>query len=445
MNIKIYAILAAMTLMSLSMQAASNFDTSTVPSDVVKIYPTPDSRVDIGPNASPMGLQQISVLFNREVRVNTDCKEEACIFRQGEDTPLQTVGISGVSVDLTQPKMGSILFPNSCRENGSYRVTIPMGFWTIEGGSPSISGAFDLYYEILNPQQISPAESVVKQLSEFRLEFPGYQEAKLINADKIELFRHSSPDGYPLTIKEGKNDDGTPANYIEIKLAEPITEQGEYSLFVRAGAAEGVNYIGSDDTGITVEPNVEALYRYTVSQLDIPTITPKEGVIETFNSFELTVPEGAEFWFVNDRAVSFIYKVNDDGSLAPDASYRLTGRRIADTNKILLSINEKGETISSVSPSAGKYALQLASGLFSGSWNGEFINSAPFVYYYESINTEGSVESPTAPSHNASTHKGIYTIDGKMISEDAQTPMMKKLPEGIYVIEGKKTYLKSRN
>ncbi len=109
-----------------------------------------------------------------------------------------------------------------------------------------------------------------------------------------------------------------------------------------------------------------------------------------------------------------------------------------------MSINEKGETISSVSPSAGKYALQLASGLFSGSWNGEFINSAPFVYYYESINTEGSVESPTAPSHNASTHKGIYTIDGKMISEDAQTPMMKKLLEGLYFIEGKKTYLKSR-
>lgn len=443
MNIKTIVSVSLLTMLYSPMQAGAYLGASSVPENVSAVYPTPDSRVDLGPNASPLGLQQISVVFNSDVTVNTDCTEKACIYLEGEDTPLQTVGISGASADLTQSKMGSVLFPNSCTANGSYRVTIPEGFWKLDGHG--LSGAFDLNYEILVPQRIWPAAGVASELKEFRLEFPGYDEARVLDPSKIEFFRHSSPGIYPISITVGRNEDGTKANYILISLQEPVTEQGEYSLFVQEGAAEGVRYGESSDKSEaeeeTTDTNIEALYHYTVSQIAAPAIVPAAGTVEAFVPFELTVPEGAEFWFVNDRAVSFIYPVEDDGTLSPDAAYRLTARKDDATDKIVLTIVENGEPMTSVVPQPGSYALQLASGLFSGSWNGEFINSAPFVYYYNVLDTPDGVKITPANLESNRQH-GIFTIDGRKITDTKEGASTELLPEGVYVIDGQKKYIK---
>lgn len=443
MNIKTIAAAVSLTMLSLPVQAGAYFGTSSIPENVAAVYPTPDRRVDLGPNASPLGIQQISILFKYDAAVNPNCTEKACIYIEGKDTPLQTVGISGASSDLTQSKMGSILFPNSCTANGLYRVTIPEGFWTLDGHG--LSGAFDLNYEILVPQRIWPTERVATELKEFRLEFPGYDEARLLDPKKIEFFRHSSPDEYPLAVSVGKNEDGTNANYIQISLLKPVTEQGEYSLFVQAEAAEGILYGGTSDkleaTAATTDANIEALYHYTVSKLSTPAIIPAEGIVNTFASFELTVPEGAEFWFVNDRAVSFIYPVEEDGSLSPDAAYRLTARKDDTTDKIVLTIVENGEPVASVAPQSGNYALELASGLFSGSWNGEFINSAPFVYYYNVVDTPQGIKI-TPASVDSKAQRGIFTLDGRKIPEVQEETGSELLPEGLYIIDGQKKYIR---
>ena len=166
--------------------------------------------------------------------------------------------------------------------------------------------------------------------------------------------------------------------------------------------------------------------------------------MESFATFELTVPEGADFWFVNDKAASFIYQVDDNGSILPDALYRLTGNRIEGTDTIILTIIEDGEPVESVTPTQGNYALKLASGLFSGSWNGEFINSAPYIYYYEAIGDPSGIDSIDSGNRNEIKHAiltGIYTIDGKKISEETEKGDTMVLPEGIYIIDGQKTYV----
>lgn len=446
MNVKKYAIIAIIMMLAGSMYT-DTYASSTYPENVTAIYPQPDSRVDLAPSAFPMGIQQISIMFTDNVSVNPNCKGKACIYLDGEDTPIQEVGISGASVDFEQKKLGCILFPYSCKSNGNYRVTIPDGFWVIEGETGGYSKALELYYSIYNPQRITPAPTVMKELSEFRLEFPDYDNVKLLNPNNIELFKLSSDDNYPLSVSVGKNEDGTPANFLQINLITPITQPGEYCLYVKKEAAEAFYYGGSHEkpepARIRTVQNIEALYKYTVSQIDAPAISPAEGILESFSTFELTVPQGAEFWFVNDKAVSLIYKVNDDGTLAPDASYRLTGQRIGDTDKILLNIIENGDILESVTPGPGKYALQLASGLFSGSWNGEFVNSAPFVYFYDVIGDPSSIKLPSDIDKSKNV-KGIYTIDGKKISEKSGSQQIKALPEGIYIIDGKKTYINSR-
>ena len=212
-------------------------------------------------------------------------------------------------------------------------------------------------------------------------------------------------------------------------------------------AVEAIHYDGahekSESAIISTEQNIEALYRYTVSQIDAPTISPSDRVLDSFSTFELTVPQGADFWFLNDKAINFIYKVNDDGSLAPDASYRLKGQRIGNTDKILLNVFENGAFAESVTPEPGAYALQLAYGLFSGSWNGEFVNSAPFVYYYDAIENINDITMLPSDTDNAIDAKGIYSIEGKKISGKSGSMQINALPDGIYIIDGKKTYVNS--
>ena len=439
MNMKTIAAAALLTMLGLPMTAAANPGSSILPDNVAAVDPQPDSRVNLGFNYYPYGLQYLTFTFRNDVAVNPACEGEACIYIDGQDTPLQTVGISGVSIDHMQGKIGQLSFPNACTSNGVYRVTIPEGFWIIEGTNPPYSGAMELNYEILVPQRISPDTQVVKELTEFRLEFPGYEEAKLLSPSKIEFFRTGSPEEYPLAISVGKNEDGSNANYILIKLMEPVTEQGDYGLFVQEGAAEGIRHDG--ENAEKSDPNIETVYQYTISKIDAPQILPSEGVVETFSPFELTVPGNPEFWFVNDRAVSFIYPVDDNGNISPDAAYRLTGKKDDNTEKIVLSVIEDGTPVTKIIPTPGNYALKLAAGLFSGSWNGEFINSAPFIYYYKVVDTTNGVKIiPTGMEYAAP--KEIYTIDGRKIQSVQSTAGTENLPEGIYIIDGQKKYIK---
>lgn len=439
MNMKPIAAAALLTTLCLPTSVTADPGVSTIPDNVVAIDPEPDTRVNLGFNAYPYGLQYLTFTFNYDVAVNTACEEKACIYLDGNDTPLQTTGISGVSIDHMQAKIGQLAFPKACTSNGVYRITIPEGFWRLEGANPPYSGAMELNYEILVPQRITPDEQVVKELKEFRLEFPGYDEARLLSPSKIEFFRTGSPEEYPLAISVGKNEDGSNANYILIKLMEPVTEQGEYGLFVQEGAAEGIRY--DADNVEKSDHNIETLRQYTISKIDAPQILPSEGVIETFSPFELTVPGNPEFWFVNDRAVCFIYPVDANGTISPDAVYRLTGKIGNGTDKIVLTIIEDGKPQTDVRPAPGSYALKLASGLFSGSWDGDFINSAPFVYYYQVTDTPDGVRI-TPANDGQGGQREIYTIDGRRIPSRHATESTDNLPEGIYVIDGRKKYIK---
>lgn len=435
MKTKRYASLVAI-MATVAASAYAITGTSVLPQNVTSVDPRPDTRVNTGAFSSPLGVQQISVVFSKDVTINASCTEKAHIYKDGEETPIQSVGISGAFVDAMYSNIGGVLFPNSCTSNGNYRVTIPEGFWQLSGAG--LSGAFDLYYEILTPQTISPSNSIQRELKEFRMEFPGFDEVKILDKSKFEFLRLSSSDTYNINVSEGINEDGSRANYILITLATPVTTQGEYNLFIQANAAEGISYgpnYPENPNDIIREPNTEVLQRYTVSLVDKSAINPAEGLLDKFTSFELTVPEGSQFWFVNDKAVNFIYPVNEDGSLSPDPICRLTGRRIEDTEKILLTVNENGNVVDSFTPKPGKYALQLASGLFSGSWDDEFINSSPYIYYYEIMGGSSVDEIPT-PYIKAD--EAVYTIDGRKVSDSKESLREKTLPKGIYISGGHK-------
>lgn len=434
------------SLLSLDVNAENT--QSILPENVRAVYPEPDKRVEYSPNAYPLGVQQISVVYTEDIFVNPDCIGNAHIYRDGDPQPFQSVGISGVSVDYEKNNMGSVLFPYSCTYNGKYRVTIPEGFWIVGESNPKLSGALDLNYEIYVPQSVIPSQNVSTELTEFRLVFPEFDAAVIKNPKKIEIFKLSSDKRYPLTLSVGQKNDGSPDNYVSIRLTEPITTQGDYHLFIQANAAEGIKYGPNyhlDPTDFYSEPNTEVLCPYTVSHIPAPAIEPESGIIESFKSFKLAVPKGAEYWFLNDKAVSFIYPVNDDGTLAPDPICRLIGNRDEDSSCITLKIIENGDSIETLTPKSGKYALKLGNGLFSGSWNGEFINSAAYIYYYEIVNADNSGITAIHTPELEMTNNTVYDLTGRKILETSDSGRLKIIPRGIYIINGQKTYITGKD
>ncbi len=110
MNAKRYASLTVL-MAAIAASAYAFGESSVLPGNVRSVDPRPDSRVNVGPFSSPLGLQQISVMFSNDVTVNKECTAQAHIYKEGDETPLQSVGISGVTTDIMQKKIGELLFP----------------------------------------------------------------------------------------------------------------------------------------------------------------------------------------------------------------------------------------------------------------------------------------------------------------------------------------------
>ena len=109
-----YAAVAAALMMACSAAEAYDINgSSTIPSNVTAVYPEPDRRVSLAPTEYPLGVQHISIVFDRDVTVNTACTEQAHIYRDGEDEPFQSVGVSGASVDFLDFTVAGLLFPNN--------------------------------------------------------------------------------------------------------------------------------------------------------------------------------------------------------------------------------------------------------------------------------------------------------------------------------------------
>lgn len=285
-----------------------------------------------------------------------------------------------------------------------------------------------LPYEIYVPQAVAPAPGVLESLSVITVSFPDFEKAELLDKSKISLYGVGTVADLEFDVTAGEYD-----NQLDIVIAAPVSKAGDYKLQLLAGAMRGVNADGS------AESNCEMIYSWTIAAAAQPAITPAEGEVKEFSSFVISVPEGAAFWFCDDRSKNYIYEADEEGNLYSDPLCMV--KPVADmaAGTITLTVMETSEGKDTLIPTDGYYCLVLAKGLYSGSWGDDFINSPELRYYYKVANNYSIVD--TLDGMDAES-ADVYNMHGVRVLRGVTADDLRTLPAGIYVYAGRKVVVR---
>lgn len=402
-------------------------DILPLPDQVASVSPA-QGWVDTSNNANPLGVTEISVNFRTAPEVNPECTSTISIYVDGSDVAAETLVANEVAhVDAMGYPSGGFSFTKRFTAPGLYHVSIPAGVWLLGGEA---SPAIELNYGIRQLQILSPASGIYDEISNITLTVAGTNVQK---RDTPELF--SGLDDYDLTVSI---EEGTDSSVINMTLDTPITEPGTYTLLIPGGT---FTYdIEEDGQTVTIESQ-EIVATYYISSVPKPAIDPEEGTVKGFDKFTLTMPEGYSMFFADTMSISYIYAVLPDGSLSPSYEYRV---RVAEydseagTVQLVVLNSDSMPTETLLSPANGEYALRLASSLVSGTYNDEFVGTAPFTYYY-TVNNNTGIENI---SNTENELLDVYTLTGIRVGRNLDRESLKTLPAGLYIVNGKKIMLR---
>ncbi len=269
----------------------------------------------------------------------------------------------------------------------------------------------------------------------------------IVKPASLEFFPVGSADDYVLKSSVKASVAGGPNNMVVINFLDEdgstpiaaITKPGTYNFHAKEGAIVAKIYgpsYDTDPTDYTEWTSPEIVAQYEIAPFPAPTISPAPGNIEKFENFTLTMPEGFQLFFVNDRARSYIYPILPNGSRSTIPVCSLICTRDFDVeDEAYLNVREVNgaELQGGYTPEPGKYVLVLANSILSGMYNGDFVNAGAFEYEYTVTESTGIDGTPTLEIKCT----GIHTLDGVKLNA---TPA--DLPAGLYIIDGKKVLVK---
>ncbi|MDE6670502.1 MAG: hypothetical protein K2K26_12600 [Muribaculaceae bacterium] len=398
-------------------------DIMPLPDQVASVSPA-QGWVDTSNNANPLGVTEITVNFRTAPEVNPECTSTISIYVDGSDVAAESLVANEVAyIDAMGVPAGGFSFTKRFTAPGLYHVSIPAGVWLLDGEA---SPALELNYGIRQLQTLSPAAGIYDELSTITLTVAG---TNVRQNDAPELF--SGLDDYDMTISI---EEGTDSSVITMTIGEPINTPGTYTLLIPGGT---FTYDMEEDGKIVTIDSQEIVATYYISAVPKPAIDPEEGTVKGFDKFTLTMPEGYSMFFADTMSISYIYPVLPDGSLSPSYEYRV---RVAEYDSeagtvqlvVLNSDNMPTETL--LSPANGEYALRLANSLVSGTYNDEFVGTAPFIYYY-TVNNITGIENIGLTENET---LDVYTITGVRVGHNLNRESLKTLPTGLYIVNGKK-------
>lgn len=411
-------------------------DPIALPSGINSVSPT-QGFVDVSPNANPKGLGEITLNFSAAPTVNTSCTAEAKCWYNGQTNPISTATVANIAVDMMGVPMASIMFAGPLTQPGTYHIEIPEGMLIVNG---TTTPAVALNYEIYDLYHLTPAPGVVDNFSQISLLFPNADKVT-VKPSAVEFLLVGTDNLTPLSFKQTSEIPGGPQNTVVMSFLEEdgdtplpyLTTPGTYLFHAVADAFTAITYgpnYASDPTDYVEWKSPEIVCHYQVADFPAPAIEPEEGDVESFEKFTLTMPSDFQLFMVDNMTTSYIYPLLADGTVGTEVIARLKASRDWDiADEVYLTV-VGGEP---VTPAPGKYVLVLSNALISGMYDGAFINTVSYRYVY---NVVGDPNSVTGVRIEKPVFQGIYTLDGKRISEDAN------LPAGLYIIDGKKTLRK---
>lgn len=419
--------ICAMAVLMAPLVAAADITPAPLPAGVVAVYP-PQGYIDTSDNAYPLGAGSISVEFESVPESNPACTELICIYMDGAEEPAETL-VAGQSAfaDAMGYPFGGFNFSRAYSNPGTYTVTIPEGAWKVSGAD---SPAMTLYYGVRKLQWLSPQPGIVDEISSVTLTVAGKDVESVSATLKPEII--SGIDTYQLTVSFTPNAENPDFTDIVMTPEATLTEAKDYTLMIPGGC---FSFTTADGESVL---NQEVVAIYSIPFFPQPECTPADGSeLKSFGTFTLTYPEGFVPIVTDDMGYSFIYPVMADGNPSTSYTYRL--KEVASDDKgVTLGIygeDNKYHAGEEYTPADGEYVLKVMSGLFSGFWGEEFINNPEYTYHF-TIKADNATEEISAESEKVT----VVGIDGTVIARDAGRAIVKTLPKGIYIVNGRLVY-----
>lgn len=277
------------------------------------------------------------------------------------------------------------------KNNGSYKVTVPAGFFTVASTgelTEEMEFAWTIESDALN---ISPAPgSHLTSLKEFKIELPkvitqGIKKEEVasysLSADSIPRLNVLINPEISYTSKVSIED-----NIATITLDETVSVPETYNLYI---PEKLFTYTTVSGKKLTNKENNFTYYIEPDSKGNMA-ILPAEGTYEEFVPFTYTTPAGTEstytFMLVFPEEEKLTYALKGQVKLAPlneDGTYDINSAvasfsavKASDTELALRPISGADKP---VSPAPGKYALVIPANLYmttAGQRNGAYY----FVY-----------------------------------------------------------------
>ncbi len=279
------------------------------------------------------------------------------------------------------------------------------------------------------PESIDPAPgSTVESLSSVTLYF-GEAFSDLYPKEDAETY------GYvfdtllgtrmsDVTISTGWDGDAT------VTLTTPITQNGTYELFIPGGVIGNDDYYYDDYQGGSCNPDLR--YKYTIA--NAPT-EPDHVVVDPADGSTVDRLKTIKFTYVDEETVCKNYdKVatlkDADGNIvyelqSGDAEYSET-----EDNAILLSLPEE-------LTAAGVYTLHLPTGFFAFDY---WVRDSYELTLTYTVTGNSGIESPE--SDRMRIRGDVYNLLGHKVLTDADMQQIRKLPSGIYIVNGKKVMVR---
>lgn len=391
-----------------------------LPAGISSVDP-PQGLVDLSNNANPLGVTQISVVFESEnLEANPNAVGYVVMYKDGSDDVYDSVPATVATVDQYNHQYGSVIFEHKHTAEGIYTISIPEGTWLVDGNN---SPAINLIYEIQTETTITPAAGIVEQLDKVTITFNTAEQVSLRVNNIVASAMGSTNDCKVEVSVDGNVAELSISNYDGSELS-PAT----YTVFVPAKTFKLT-------TGDAVDYNKDIVLQYTIPAFPKQPISPAEGEVTGFKEFIITPNDDLELTMVDDKSRSYIYAVDENGELAADPTYKVSAK-YSEGNILLYVIDSNWEAVEEpVEPALGRYALVLAQALFCGTYNGSFESSAPFIYYYDVVSTNGV----KTVSVSSETDGAIYSLYGVKIAQGSEA--LRQLPAGIYIYDGHKIAL----
>ena len=398
--------------------------------------PVPSMNISVTPAPGTVAsLNEFEFIFNDYETCNWTYSAYPTISNGVNTRNITNLGFATANNGLTA-SLGAEL-----TEPGTYTVTIPVGAVTFNDDPDNVNTSeASFVYTIPDASSesitITPAEGTVTSLKTFNILFNNHSEVSWGN-------------GYPtLTTPDGTVSNvtgvelGVAWNEVIVNLDEEITADGDYILTLPAGV---INYEdGSSNTSdfafhYTIGSGSGKDYTVVANPADGAEVTSLKSVILTFTGMDVV-----------DWAYNFEDYDNEDTT--PKAiltkpsgeTVTMTSSNLSynDINYNSLGLNQLCFIFDEEYTEAGTYTLNIEAGFFEDSDDGFATTHYPINQAYSFSWTVVGASSGIEAIFAEDGVVNVYKVNGIQILKDAEPAELRSLDPGLYIINGKKVYLR---